>query len=179
MQALQRPQEDALRFGAHLFSDIGIVLSVRVFLLGGEDDLSAEKTNAAVIERLQDTVTQADEAYIQITLIALLSLFLQIHRQLRCDNRLDVVGLGESFQFHIIVQHHKLMFQICTSKGTCLHLCDTACVHVAAKQRTKDDTDAAFPLAALTDQQEHLLSLGGGDKAISHNLLQGQNVLRL
>ena len=138
------------RFGAHLFSDIGIVLSVRVFLLGGEDDLSAEKKNQRCGHRdCRDTVTQADEAYIQITLIALLSLFLQIHRQLRCDNRLDVVGLGESFQFHIIVQHHKFMFQICTSKGTCLHLCDTACVHVAAKQRTRTIPMRLFPSPPL------------------------------
>ena len=71
------------------------------------------------------------------------------------------------------------MFQIGTSKGACLHLGDTARVHVTAKQRTKNNTDAAFALAALADEQEHLLSFGGGDKAISHKLLQGQNVLRL
>ena len=71
------------------------------------------------------------------------------------------------------------MFQIGTSKGTCLHLGDTTRVHIAAKQRTKHNSNTALALAALTDQQEHLLSLGGGDKAISHELLQGQNVLRL
>ena len=132
-----------------------------------------------VIERLQDAVAQADKAHIQIALIALLSLFLQIHRQFCGDDRLDVIGLGQGFQLHIIVQHHKLMLQIGTSEGACLHLCDTACVHVAAQQRTKDNTNAAFALAALADQQKHLLAFGGGNKAVPHKFLQGQDVLRL
>lgn len=129
----------------------------------------------AKLSLYQDRIHVANE----IPLIALLSLFLQVHRQLRCDDCLDVVGLGQSFQLHIIVQHHKLMFQIGTSERACLHFCNTARVHVTAQQRTKNNTDTALALAALADQQEHLLSLGGWDKAISHELLQGQNILRL
>ena len=90
----------------------------------------------------------------------------------------DENGISEK-SVRLFGEYHKLMFQIGTSKGACLHLGDTARVHVATQQRTKDDTDAAFALAALADQQEHLLSFGGGDKAIPHELLQGKNVLRL
>ena len=124
-----------------------------------------------VIERLQDAVAQADKAHIQIALIALLSLFLQIHRQFCGDDCLDVIGLGQGFQLHIIVQHHKLMLQIGTSEWACLHLCDTACVHVAAQQRTKDNTNAAFALATFANQKKHLLAFGGGNKAVSHKFL--------
>ena len=59
MQARKCPQENAFRFGAHLFRNIRIVFPVRVFFFGGKDNLSAEKAHAVVIERLQDAVAQA------------------------------------------------------------------------------------------------------------------------
>ena len=135
--------------------------------------MSEEKMQTSSFE---NTAWFDGKKIIETMLIVLLSLFLQVHRQLCCDDCLDVVGLGQSFQLHVIVHHHKLMFQIGTGKGACLHFCDTACVHVAAKQRTKDNTDAAFSLATGADDQQHLLGFGGGDQAVAHIFLEGHNI---
>ena len=64
MQPLQCPEEDTLRFGSHFFRNIGIVFSVRVFFLGGQNDLSAEEAHTPVMESLQDTVPKPDEPHI-------------------------------------------------------------------------------------------------------------------
>ena len=123
------------------------------------------------MEGLQDTVPKSDEPHIQISLIALLSLSLQIHGQLCGDNRLDIVGLGQRFQLHIIVQHQKLMFQVGTGKVACLHLCHASGFHVGSQQRTKNNADPALAFAALSRQHEHLLTFGGGDEAIADKFL--------
>ena len=179
MQALQRPEKDSLRLGTHLLRDKGIVFSLRVFLPYRQDDLPPEEPHAAVIEGLERPVAQRQKADVQISLIALPPFLLQIHRKLGCDNGLDVVGLGQRLQLHVIVHHQKLMLQIRAGKGACLHLGDAAGVHVVSQQRAKHQPDAALALATLAGEDQHLLSLGGGDKAVPHELLQGGNVLRL
>ena len=51
--------------------------------------------------------------------------------------------------------------------------------YAVAQQGAHDQTDAAFALAALADEHEHFLPLGGGQQAVTEKFLQGWNVLRL
>ena len=76
LQAFQRPQKDTLFFAAKLFGKVRIVFSVRVPLLCFQNDLSAEKTETAVVKGLQCPVAKGKEPYPDICLIALLPLFL-------------------------------------------------------------------------------------------------------
>ena len=55
----------------------------------------------------------------------------------------------------------------------------TSGIHAVAQQRAHDQPDAAFAFAALTDEHEHFLPLGGRQQAVAQKLLQGGNVLRL
>ncbi len=71
------------------------------------------------------------------------------------------------------------MFQVGAGKGIGLHLGDAAGVHVPAQQGAHDQTDSGFALAALTSDNEHLLSLGGGDETVAQVLLECQDVVRL
>ena len=56
---------------------------------------------------------------------------------------------------------------------------DACGIHTVTKDGAHHKPYTALTLAAFADEHEHLLSLGGWDKAISHELLQGQNILRL
>ena len=97
MQSLDCPEKYSLSLGAYFLGDIRVVDSVRGLVLCREDDLPPEETDASVVKTLQRSVAKSDKADVQVSLIALLSLALQIHRKLRCDDRLDVVCLRQSF----------------------------------------------------------------------------------
>lgn len=145
LQSFQHLQKDALRLGTHLFCDkrvistrfSGLSLTVR-------NDLSAKEANAAAMEGLECTVIETDEADIQLPLIALLPLFLQIYRQLRRDDGLDVVGLGQSLHLQIIAQHHQLMLQIRSGELVVLYLVNAPGVHIAAENGAQDNPNSGF-----------------------------------
>ena len=60
-----------------------------------------------------------------------------------------------------------------------LQLLDTSGVHVIAQDRTQHPSDPAFPFAAFSDDQEHLLGPIAGDHRITHEFLQNRNILFL
>jgi len=127
----------------------------------------------------QRTVAKAEEANIKLALIALNALALHVHFALRCDDGFDIIGFGQGAHVHIIVHHQELVFQVRTAEPVALHLLDTGGIHAVAQQRAHDKTDATFALAALADQHEHFLSLGGWQQTVAEKFLQGGNVLRL
>lgn len=127
----------------------------------------------------QRTVSEAEEPNIELALVALHALTLHVHFALGRDDGFDIVGLGQGAQIHIIVHHQELVFQVRTAEPVALHLLDAGGIHTVAQQRAHDQSDAAFALAALADEHEHFLPLGSRQQAVTKELLQGGNVLRL
>ena len=113
------------------------------------------------------TVAEAEEPDIELALVALNALALHVHFALRCHDGFDIIGLGQSAQIHIVVHHQELVFQIRAAEPVALHLLDAGGIHAVAQQRAHDKTDAAFTLAALADEHEHLLSLGGWQQTVA------------
>ena len=179
MQPLQTPEEDALLFPQQLIHQKRIVCSACGPVFGGQHDLAAKETVGLVVQGGQRTVAKAEEANIELALIALNALALHVHFALRCDDGFDIVGLGQGAQIHIIVHHQELVFQVRTAEPVALHLLDAGGIHAVAQQRAHDQSDAAFALAALADEHEHFLPLGSRQQAVTKELLQGGNVLRL
>ena len=54
-----------------------------------------------------------------------------------------------------------------TAEPVALHLLDAGGIPAVAQQRAHDKTDAAVTLAALADEHEHLLSLGGWQQTVA------------
>ena len=179
VQPLQTPEEDALLFPQQLIHQKRIVCSACGPVFGGQHDLAAKETVGLVVQGGQRTVAEAEKADIELTLIALNTLALHIHLALGGHDGFDIVGLGQSAHIHIVIYHQELVFQIRTAEPVALHLLDAGGIHAVAQQRAHDKTDAAFTLAALADEHEHLLSLGGWQQTVAEKLLQGGNVLRL
>ena len=178
MQSLDCPEKYSLSLGAHFLGDIRVVDSVRGLVLCREDDLPTEETDASVVQTLQRSVAKSNKADVQVSLIALLSLALQIHRKLRCDDRLDVVCLRESFQLHVVVEQQQLVLKIGSGERACLDLRDAPGIHIRAEQRAQNQSYTRFSLTAFADQEKHFLSLCRWNEAVAHELLQGQNVVR-
>ena len=178
-QPLQTPEEDALLFPQQLIHQKRIVCSACGPVFGGQHDLAAKETVGLVVQGGQRTVAEAEKADIELTLIALNTLALHIHLALGGHDGFDIVGLGQSAHIHIVIYHQELVFQIRTAEPVALHLLDAGGIHAVAQQRAHDQPDAAFAFAALTDEHEHFLPLGGRQQAVTQKLLQGGNILRL
>ena len=93
-------------------------------------------------------------------MVALYALAFQIHLALGCDDGLDIVGFGECAHIHIIVHHQQLVFQVGSAETVVFNFLDACGVHAVPKDGAHHQTDAAFTLAALAYEHEHLLSLG-------------------
>ena len=122
---------------------------------------------------------KAEKSNIELALVALHALTLHVHLALGGHDGFDIIGLGQGAQIHIIVHHQEFVLQVRTAEPVALHLLDAGGIHAVAQQGAHDKTDTAFALAALTDEHEHLLSLGSRQQAVTQKLLQGGNVLRL
>ena len=131
------------------------------------------------MQRRQRTVSEAEEAHIELALVALDAFALHVHLALRGHDGFDIIGLGQGAHIHIVIHHQELVFQVCTAEPVALHLLDAGGIHAVAQQRAHDQPDAAFAFAALTDEHEHFLPLGGRQQAVTQKLLQGGNILRL
>ncbi len=127
----------------------------------------------------QRTVAEAEEAHIQLALVALDALALHVHLALGGHDRFDIVGLGQGAHIHIVVHHQELVFQVRTAEPVALHLLDAGGIHAVAQQGAHDQSNAAFALAALTDEHEHLLPLGSRQWTVAEKLLQGGNIIFL
>ena len=128
---------------------------------------------------LQRAVAKGQKPYPHIRLVTLQAFLLQIQGQLRRDDRLDVVGLLQRLHFHIVIQHHQHILQISPSKGAGFHFGKAAGFHVAAQQGLEDNTHSGFALTAFSGDQQHFLTTGGGNQAVTKELLQGGNILRI
>ena len=71
------------------------------------------------------------------------------------------------------------MFQVGAGKPVFRNLPDAAILHVATKKRTQHGTDLRFSFAAVSFNHHHALPLVAGNQAITDELLQGGNVLRV
>ena len=120
-----------------------------------------------VVQGGERTVSEAEEPDIELALVTLDALALHVHFALGCDDGFDIVGLGQGAQIHIIVHHQELVLQVRTAEPVALHLLDAGGIHAVPQQRAHDKSDAAFALAALTDEHEHLLSLGGWQQTVA------------
>ena len=179
VQPLQTPEKDTLLFPQQLVHQKRIVRSACGAVFGGQHDLTAKETVGLVMQGSQRTVAEAEEANIKLALIALNALALHVHFALRSHDGFDIIRLGQSAHIHIIVYHQELVFQVRTAEPVALNLLDAGGIHAVAQQRAHDQSDAAFALAALADEHEHFLPLGGWQQAVAEEFLQGGNIIFL
>ena len=179
MQTLQTPEKDTLFLPQQLVHQKRIIRSACWPVFGGQYDLAAKETVGLIVQGRQRAVAKAEKSNIELALVALHALTLHVHLALGGHDGFDIIGLGQGAQIHIIVHHQEFVLQVRTAEPVALHLLDAGGIHAVAQQGAHDKTDTAFALAALTDEHEHLLSLGSRQQAVTQKLLQGGNVLRL
>ena len=71
------------------------------------------------------------------------------------------------------------MLQIRPGEGAVFHLVDAAVLGIGAEQGVHHHADPGLALAAVSLNEQHHLTPGAGNQAVAHELLQGQNILRL
>lgn len=71
MQTLQTPEEDAFLFPQQLVHQKWIIRSACGPVFGSQHDLAAEEAIGLVVQGGQRTVSEAEEAHIQLALVAL------------------------------------------------------------------------------------------------------------
>ena len=179
MQTLQTLEEDTLFLPQQLIHQKWIVRSACGPVFGSQHDLAAKETVGLVVQGRQRTVAEAEEAHMQLALVALDTLALHVHLALGGHDGFDIVGLGQGAQIHIIVHHQELVLQVRTAEPVALHLLDAGGIHAVTQQGAHDQSNAAFVLAALADEYEHLLPLGGGQQTVAEKFLQGGNIIFL
>ena len=179
VQTLQTPEKNAFLFPQQLIHQKRIIRSACGPVFGSQHDLAAKETIGFVVQGRQRTVAKAEEAHIKLTLVTLYALALHVHLALGGHDGFDIIGLGQGAHIHIVVNHQELVLQVCATEPVALHLLDAGGVHAVAQQGTHDQTDAAFALAALADEHEHFLPLGGGQQAVTKKFLQGGNIIFL
>ena len=110
------------------------------------------------------------------SLVALDTLALQVQLGLGGHDGLDIIGLGQGVHIHIIVDHQQAAFQIGTGKAVVLDFLDAAVAGGISHEPLEHQPDAGLALAALADNEHHLLPFGAGDQAVAQILLQGGDV---
>ena len=129
-----------------------------------------------VIQRGQRTVAEAEEPGVDVPLVALDTLAFQVQLCLGGDNRFDIVGLGQGVHVHVVIDHQQAAFQIGTGKAVVLHFLDAAVAGGISHEPVEHQPEAGLALAALADNEHHLLSLGAGNETVAQILLQGGDV---
>ena len=163
-------------------SRIGLVLknlmgaAVSRLVLGGQDELATKEAIRMVVQRGQRTVAEAEEPGVKVPLVALDTFALQVQLGFGGDDGLDIVGLGQGVHIHVIVDHQQAAFQIGTGKAVVLHFLDAAIAGGISHEPFQHQSDAGLALAALANDEHHLLSLGAGDQAVAQIFLQGGDV---
>ena len=176
MQPFQTPQQDALQLGTHLFDKERVIRAVSRLVLGGKDKLAAKEAVRMVIQRGQRTVAEAEEPGVDVALVALDTLALQVQLGFGGHDGLDIVGLGQGVHVHVIVDHQQAAFQISTGKTVVLDFLDAAVAGGVSHEPFQYQPDAGLALAALADNEHHLLPFGAGNEAVAQILLQGGDV---
>ena len=171
VQPFQTPEQDAFQLGAHLLHKERVIRAVSRLVLGGQDKLAAKETVRMVIQRGQRTIAEAEEPGVNVPLVALDTLALQVQLGFGGDDGLDIVGLGQGVHVHVIVDHQQAAFQIGTGKTVVLHFLDAAVAGGIPHEPFQHQPDAGLALAALADNEHHLLPLGAGDQAVAQIFL--------
>ena len=149
MQTLQTLEEDTLFLPQQLIHQKWIVRSACGPVFGSQHDLAAKETVGLVVQGRQRTVAEAEEAHMQLALVALDTLALQVPLAIR------------------------------TADPGARHLLAAGGIEAVTQQGAHDQSNAAFVLAALADEYEHLLPLGGGQQTVAEKFLQGGNIIFL
>ena len=89
---------------------------------------------------------------------------------------LNIIRLGQGVHVHVVIDHQQAAFQIGAGKTVILHFLDAAIAGGISHEPFQYQPDAGLALAALADNEHHLLPLGAGDQAVAQILLQGWNV---
>ena len=176
VQPFQTPEQDALQLGAHLLHKEGVVCAVGGLVLGGQDELAAKEAVRMVIQRGQRAVAETEEPGVNVPLVALDTLALQVQLGLGGHDGLDIIRLGQGVHVHVIVDHQQAAFQIGTGKAIVLDFLDAAIAGGVSHEPFQHQPDSGFALAALADNEHHLLPLGAGDQAVAQIFLQGVDV---
>ena len=129
-----------------------------------------------VIQRGQRTVAETEEPGIDVPLVALDTLALQVQLGLGGHDGLDIIGFWQGVHVHVIIDHQQAAFQIGTGKAVVLNLLDAAVAGSISHEPFEHQPDAGLALAALADNEHHLLPFGAGDEAVAQIFLQGGDV---
>lgn len=129
-----------------------------------------------VVQRGQRTVAEAEEPGVDVALVALDTFALQVQLGFGGHDSLNIIRLGQGVHVHVVVDHQQAAFQIGTGKAVVLDFLDTAVAGGISHESLEHQPDAGLALAALADNEHHLLSLGAGDQAVAQILLQGGDV---
>ena len=171
MQPFQTPQQDALQLGAHLLDKEWVVRAVGRLVLGGQDELAAEEAVRMVIQRGRRTVAETEEPGVNVPLVTLDALALQVQFGLGGHDGLNIIRFRQGIHVHVIVDHQQAAFQIGTGKAVVLHFLDAAIAGGISHEPFQHQSDAGLALAALANDEHHLLSLGAGDQAVAQIFL--------
>ena len=176
VQPFQTPEQDALQLGTHLFDKERVIHAVGGLVLGGQDKLTAEEAVRMVVQRSQRTVAETEEPGVNIPLVTLDTLALQVQLGFGGHDGLNIIRLGQGVHIHIIIDHQQAAFQISAGKTVVLHFLDAAVAGGISHEPFQYQPDARFALAALADNEHHLLPFGAGDQAVAQIFLQGGDV---
>ena len=129
-----------------------------------------------VIQRGQRTVAEAEEPGVNVPLVALDALALQVQLGFGGHNGLDIIRLGQGVHVHVVIDHQQAALQIGTGKAVVLHLLDAAIAGGISHEPLQHQPNARLALAALANNEHHLLTFGAGDQAAAQIFLQGGDV---
>ena len=127
-------------------------------------------------QRGQRTVAEAEEPGVDVPLVALDTLALQVQLGFGGHDGLNIIRLGQGVHVHVVIDHQQAALQISTGKAVVLHFLDAAVAGGISHEPLEHQPDAGLALAALADNEHHLLSLGAGNQAVAQILLQGGDV---
>ena len=129
-----------------------------------------------VVQRGQRTVAEAEEPGVNVPLVTLDALALQVQFGLGGHDGLNIIRFRQGVHVRIIVDHQQAAFQIGAGKTVILHFLDAAIAGGISHEPLQHQPDAGLALAALADNEHHLLPFGAGDQAVAQILLQGGDV---
>ena len=88
--------------GALLLHEEGVVCAVGGLVLGGQDELAAEKAIRVVVQRSQRTVAKTEKPGVAVSLIALDTLALQVQLGFGSHDGLDIIRFREGVHVHVV-----------------------------------------------------------------------------
>ena len=101
------------------------------------------------------------------------------HPTLSRDNGLDVIGLPQSLDAHIVVHAEQDVLEIGPGKTVFRDFSDAAVFHIGTEQPGQHHADLAFALTAAALEDHHPLALVAGDEAVPYKLLNRWNILEV